>query len=378
MKILLPFVFIFLSFFWSCKTIPKQNVYTTEESQIFEYLQTLRKDGNPDEIAENFRLLYDKKILDYQEENDFNSNLSLGDNYIAKADRLKIPLTWYNDIISNKSALNIIQHPWDPSQLINNYKNKAALEFYKQGSEYLTYNNRAYAVKALAEFNKVEKVIPGFLDVKQKISEAQKLSIYNIIVKPVNYNNNSFNYWGFQNDYLQEKMVRDLNFSSFKNARFYTDWEATSRRIQIDKIVEINMITFYMGPVSTETKSYQRNAQIQVGSTQSIPSKPVYQTVNATITITSRIMRSNAALECRIYDRINSSNIFFDRFPGTYTWQNQTARYTGDKRALTQDDLQLLNTSQIQNYPTRNDVATKLINDCYFLLISRIRTGVQF
>ena len=105
-------------------------------------------------------------------------------------------------------------------------------------------------------------------------------------------------------------MVRDLNLSSYRIARFFTDWEATSRRIQIDKFVEINLVTFYMGPVSSETKSYQRSTQVQVGSTQSIPSKPVYQTVTATITITSRTMRSNAALECRIYNRINSSNIF--------------------------------------------------------------------
>ena len=365
-------------FFFSCKTVPKKNVYSSEEMQVSEYLAALRKNIHTDDIDEKLVTLYEKKILEYQTENDNFLNLSVGDKYMAKAERLKLPLNWYNDIITNKAALKILPHPWDPSSLISNYKNNAASEFYKQGLEYLNYNNRAYANKALIEFTKADKIIPGFMDVKQKISEAQKLSIYNVVVKPVNYNNNSFNYWGFQNDFVQDKMVRDLNFSSYRNARFFTDWEATSRRIQIDKIVEINLVTFYMGPVSSETKSYQRNTQVQVGSTKSIPSKPVYQSVTATITITSRTMRSNAALECRIYDRINSSNIFFDRFPGNYTWQNQTAKFVGDKRALTQEDLRMLNNSQSQNYPSRNDVATKLINDCYFLLISRIKTGVQF
>ena len=376
----LSFLIFFCSIFsfFSCKTVPKKIVYSSEEMQVSEYLAALRKNIHSDDIDGKLVTLYEKKILEYQTENNNFLNLSVGDKFMAKAERLKLPLNWYNDIITNKAALKIIPYPWDPSSLISTYKNNAASEFYKQGLEYLNYNNRAYANKALIEFTKADKIIPGFMDVKQKISEAQKLSIYNVVVKPVNYNNNTFNYWGFQNDFVQEKMVRDLNFSSYRNARFFTDWEATSRRIQIDKIVEINLVTFYMGPVSSETKSYQRNTQVQVGSTKSIPSKPVYQTVTATITITSRTIRSNAALECRIYDRINLSNIFFDRFPGNYTWQNQTAKFVGDKRALTQEDLRMLNNSQSQNYPSRNDVATKLINDCYFLLISRIKTGVQF
>lgn len=376
------FFFIILSIFtisfYSCKTVPKQTVYSTEETQIFDYLEKIRKNDDVDQFANDFSTLYQKKIIEYQEDNFLPPTLSLGDKYLQKAERLKIPLSWYKNIISNESALKIISTPWDPSQLISECQNNAAQQFYNQGLEYLNYNNRTYALKALAEFNKVEKVRPGFKDVKQKITEAQRLSIYNIIVNPVNYYNNTYNYWGFQNDYLQDKMVRDLNFASFKNARFFTDWEATSRRIQVDKVVDLNMVTFYMGPVSTETKSYQRSAQIQVGNTQSIPSKPVYQSVTATITITTRIMRSNAALECRIYDRSNASNIFLDRFPGNYTWQNQTAKFIGDKRALNQEDLRILNNSQFNSYPTRNEVAEKLINDCYFLLLSRIKTAVQF
>ena len=87
---------------------------------------------------------------------------------MAKAERLNLPLSWYNDIIINKAALKIIPKPWDPSSLISNYKNDTVSEFYKQGLEYLNYKNRAYANKALIEFTKSDKIFHGFMDVKQK------------------------------------------------------------------------------------------------------------------------------------------------------------------------------------------------------------------
>ena len=88
-------------------------------------------------------------------------------------------------------------------------------------------------------------------------------------------------------------------------------------------------------------------------------------------------MQSRATLECRIYDEVTGNNLLFDRFPGNDDWKVETAAYTGNKDALTQDDWNKIG-SRIPLAPGRSEVADRLIKRCYNLLLSRIKSGVQF
>jgi hypothetical protein len=364
----------------SCKTSQKSNVPISDpDREIFGLITKLRQSPTDQASADLLSELYSQRIDYYRNsQKNFPDQLSMGDRYMQSAKNLEQPMKMYNEIRSTPAALRAVPYPWDPSNEIQQAKNMAAREYYNQGLNYLAYNNRTYSQKAYEQFQKADKAIPGYMDVKQKMNEAQRLSVLNVVVKPVNYYNNSFSYWGFQNDFLQTQMVRDLNFSSFRNTRFYTDWEATAQRIQIDKIVDLRFVSLNVSPVSSRTDTYQRSAEVQVGTTNSIPSKPVYQTVYATIYITTRSMYNNAALECRIYDRVNGANMFFDRFPGSYNWTTKTATFKGDRRALTSEDLYILNNSSLSTSPNRTEIANKLINECYNSLINRIRSAVQF
>jgi hypothetical protein len=173
-------------------------------------------------------------------------------------------------------------------------------------------------------------------------------------------------------------MVRDLNFRSYRNVKFYSDWQASSQNIYPDKIVEMNYTTIYIGQVFNRSHTYNRSAEIETGSTKSDPPKPVYTTVYATVYVNERYMQSNAVLQCRIYNVTGSNNIMYDNFPANYNWTYATARYTGDKRALTPQDWQMVNNNYIMNPPGRNEIATRLLQDCYNLLISRINSNVRF
>ena len=89
-------------------------------------------------------------------------------------------------------------------------------------------------------------------------------------------------------------------------------------------------------------------------------------------------MESNATLECRIYEWATGRNILYDRFPDRFTWREETATYKGDQRALTPADWNLINNRFNNNPPSRNELADRLIRNCYGLLLSRIRSGVRF
>jgi hypothetical protein len=303
---------------------------------------------------------------------------NVAERYLAKAEEWESVKRVHDLIKANPAALEAVPYPYDPTIEIRSYREKSAREYYDQGMNYMRYQNRVYAEKAYQEFTKADKIVPGYMDVKQRMAEAQQMSIQNVVVTPVNYYNNPFSYWGFTNDWLQNRMVMDLNAFSGRNLRFFTEWEASSKRIQVDKVVQLQFRELFVGPVTSSSQTYTRTAQIDVTASGNTLTKPTSQTVTANLYVTTRTMVSNAVLEMRILDRATGRTTFTDRYPGNYTWKSVTASYKGDKRALTQDDLRLIGNSFNSSVPNRNETAERLINDCYNLMLSRIKSGVRF
>ena len=356
-----------------------ENRYTADDKTVFDLLERLKKNGNDAEAA---RLLPDAykqsaEVRKAMNSNTYN-NMSAGDRWMEIANQLLVAEKMYTQIKSIPAASKVIPDPWSPTIKIQEAKQKAAEEYYTEGTQYMTYNNRAYAKKAYDMFVKANIAYPNFRDVNSRISIAKELSTIKVLIRPVNYNNFGWSYWGFQNDYLQYKMVRDLNNSSFSDVRFYTDADVSAQRIQTDKVVTLNFNDLFVGTIYNDNKTINRSKQIQVGETRSVPPQPIYENVKATVYITRRVLQSHASLECRIYDWNSGNNILFDRFPDTYTWTQESARYTGDKRALEQSDWNLINNPPNGNTPTRNEIVQRLIDNCYNSLLSRIRNGVKF
>lgn len=353
--------------------------YTSDDKTVFDLIERLKKNANDAEAA---RLLPDayKQAAEVRKTINSNTynNMSAGDRWMEISRQLLVAEQMYNEIKAVPAASKVVPNPWSPTIKIQEAKQKAAEEYYNEGMQYMTYNNRPYAKKAYDMFAKANNAYPNFRDVRTQMSLALEKATIKVVIRPVNYNSYGWNYWGFQNDYLQYKIVRDLNNSSYNDVRFYTDAEASSQRIQADKVVDLNFNDLYIGTVYNDNYRIERSKQIQVGDTKSNPPQPVFQTVKATVFVTQRILQSRASLECRIYDWTSGSNILFDRFPDNYTWKQESARYTGDQRALEPSDWQLINNTSNNNPPSRNELAQRLIDNCYNSLLNRIRSGVKF
>jgi hypothetical protein len=360
-------------------TEPVSARYTGEDKQVFDLIERLNKNPNDNEASKLLPDMYQQALDSKRQLNqEILSQMAPGDRYIEKAKQLEVLQQMYNSIKASPAASKVVPNPWNPYDAIQTNKNNAAKEYYSQGMNYLNYNNRAYAGKAYEMFENANRAVPGYLNVQQMMAEAKRLSTIYVIIRPVNYYNYNYSHWGFQNDFLQNQMVRDLNASSFRDTRFFTDWEARNQHVQMDKVVDLNIVDMFIGQSNTQNNTYHRSAQIQVGTTKSVPAKPVYETVSATVYVTTRLLESHAALECRIYDWVSGNNMFFDRFPGSYTWRVQTATYKGDRRALTSEDLRLISNSGTTSVPSRNEIASRLLNDCYGQLLNSIRNGVRF
>lgn len=352
--------------------------YTPEDKTVFELLEKLKKDAADKEalaaLPEAYTTARDKRKL-LTEAN--YSTLPPGDRYMTLVKEYGVMQQMYEQVNAIPAAKKVVTGLWDPSAEIIKAKNNAAKEYYNQGLEYMTYDNRQAAKSAYEYFSKANRILPGYENVRTLMAEALDRATIKVIVRAANYYNYGWNYWGFQNDWLQQQMISDLNSQSYSDVRFYSDWDANTKNIKADRIVELNFTELYVGQVYTERYTINRSTQIETGSTKSNPPQPIYATVYAKVFVTKRYMQSRATLESRIYDQATGRNLLYDRFPGYDDWKIETATYSGDKRALTQSDWALINSGNIIT-PTRAQVADRLVRNCYSILLSRIKSGVQF
>ena len=353
--------------------------YTADDQTVFALLERLKKNANDTEAVNLLPEAYKQAVEVRKNINiDTYNTLGSGDRWMEIAKQLQVAAQMHNQIKATPAATKVIPDPWDPAINIQEAKQKAAEEYYNQALQYLSYNNRPYGQKAYELFVKANNAYPNYRDVERLMQEAQELATIKVVVEPVNYYNNSWRHWGFNNDYLQYTMVRDLNHASYHNIRFYTDREAETNFIKADRVVELNFNDLYIGNIYTDNYTIQRSRKIEIGQTRSVPAKPVYKTVNATVHVSRSILQSRASLDCRIYDWLSGRNILSDRFRDNYTWRNEVARYTGDSRALEVSDWSLINNSDPVRPPSREELAARLVNSCYNQLLNRIRNGVSF
>jgi hypothetical protein len=159
--------------------------------------------------------------------------------------------------------------------------------------------------------------------------------------------------------------------------------EARSRNLHPDKVVELDFTNIYVGNPFTDRYSYTRSKEItnpaptprDSRDTKSVGGDKI--TVKATVYVTKRLITGNGILQCRIFDAATRSNLLYDNFPGNYQWLFESATFTGDQRALEPRDRELIN-NRFTQYPSRNDVAQKIVEDSYNIMISRIISGVRF
>ncbi len=358
---------------------PLSNRYTFEDKTVFELIEKLNKNPNDKQSAELLPEAYQAALDKRRETIITEKNTgSIGDRWMEIAKEREVTLQMYNAIKASPAASKVIPNPHDPSAGIQKAKERAAEEYYNQGLENLNYNNRQHAIQAYDLFVKADKAVPGYKDVKLLSQQALEIGTIKVVVKPVNYNRYGWDYWGFQNDWLQQQMVRDLNFGSYRDVRFFTDWEASSKQIRADRIVDLDFTQLFIGQVYRDNYTINRSKKIQTGSTKTQPPQPVYTTVYATVYVNRQYLESNATLECRIYDWATGRNILYDRFPDRYTWKVETATYRGDQRALEPSDWALINNRGNDYPPGRNQIAERLMRNSYNMLLNRIRSGVSF
>jgi hypothetical protein len=226
-------------------------------------------------------------------------------------------------------------------------KDSAADYFYQKGLSYLKKRGRENAQLAYHQFNKAQNFVSGYKDVNDKKREAIEAGTVDIVIKRVQdnsiFNLRGFSYFGnrYSDEYFQQNLTHDLSGDKNIPARFYSEQEARSNDVEADWMVDLNLTRLDM-PVPTAS-SFQRNVSksIQIGTDTS--GAAVYQTANATLLTTRTNYKAIADLEMKLKDLYENRNSLQRIFHEEYSWYTDRVSFQGDRRALSNQDWDLIN-----------------------------------
>jgi hypothetical protein len=288
-----------------------------------------------------------------------------------------------HDAIINSVASYRQVTPLSYQSEIGSLKQMAAEDYYNLGTDYLAHLGRDNAKKAYGYFKKSNQYISNFKDANHKMDEAYGRTVVNVIINPIQDNSFFINTgWGnsgynYSNEYFQQTIVREMGGSrnSRYAARFYTDWDARRDNVLPDWTVDLTLKNLDIPRPSVNSDSRSLSKQVENGKDSS--GRTVYETVKATLNISRRYFTARGQMDVNITDQNTQKNISYNSYNEDYHWEEESATYSGDSRALSNNDWSLVNNNRI-NIPSKEEILNELYRKIYPKVKNRIIYSVDW
>ena len=329
-------------------------------------VKKLRKDPDNDEAKTAIPQLY--KVIRQKHLDKINAytNSNLPNKWDLLLGEYQLLQDAYDAIINSPTAFQLVT-PDSYSAKILDIKDAGAAEAYNLGQSYLERGGRDNAKKAYSSFQKAGTFIPSYKDINDKMQMAYEAAVVRVTIETTqtsaNVGGNVFGNMGnnLSNEFFQQNLIRDLPTNNLAG-KFFTPSEARRMNVIPDWNIQFNLKSLTI-PDPTNTYSTRSvNKQIQIGTDTA--GRPVYNTVYATVQTTLSKCVARATVEMNIRQVNTNVNIAQRIFTDNYTWQQSIATFSGDRRALSDKDWELINNSGI-NAPRKQDIQIELYRKIY-------------
>lgn len=279
----------------------------------------------------------------------------------------------YEEIRQCPGCMKAVKNPKNYYAEIGPLKEKAADESYNAGIEALMKGTRADAKRAYFLFADAQNFVPGFKDVIEYLEKSKYEATVKVIIEqipvPSRYNLSG----GFFQDKVEEFLHTNYTDDGF--VKFYTPAEARNVNLpDADQIMQIKFDDFSVGNIRmTEKEETVTKDSVKLGETK-VDGKtiPVYGTVKAKFTTYRKEVLSNGLLSMVIVDARTNGVLAHRKFNGEYGWVSTWARFNGDERALTDQQLALTKLKETQP-PIPQDLFLEFTRPIYNQLVPAIR-----
>ncbi len=267
----------------------------------------------------------------------------------------------YEAIHRSPEAMSIV-NPTDYSSYLHTYADKAADTRFQRGMMWMDKNDKLSFRNAYSEFAAALQYRPGDLTFIERRDEAYENAVINVVVMPMENNRyryssyNNYEMTNFENDLLLQLKYNTGN----QFVKFYSSWDANSKNIQADQFVDFRFSTFDLGRTRDERSTREVSKDIVIKETVYRPDSIVkeYKKVFVKITTTRRTMLSEGNLQIIVRDA-GGRWLWSDNVSGNHNWCAEFSTFTGDERALSENDKQLVN--RRQEYPPGEDEIVRCI-----------------
>lgn len=279
----------------------------------------------------------------------------------------------YETIQQSPSAANAIR-PVNYADYVETYRNKAAEVHLANAERYMDEGTKRAYREAYNAYGQALRFVNSS-DVRKKRDDAYNAALTKILVVPIqNYGGYSY-HSNLQLQQFQNDVMRTLANNIHDNfIRFYSEWDLRSKDLEPDQVLEMNLGRLMIGRPVDNSTTREVSKQVVVKETVHKPDSVTkqYATVKARITTTRRTLLSEGDLYMTIRD-VNGRMVWNDRFTGQHRWQMEFVTYTGDERALSDNDKALINKAPTNRVPSEAEIMAELYRQIQLDLSGRLR-----
>jgi hypothetical protein len=367
----------------SCKTSKDYLSKADEDRTLFDVVKRLNKRNNDADATAALPEVYKKvqqkhlrKISALQNSTELNRWEKLLDEYTTMQHM-------YDAIINSNTASTLVNATSYAAEIFDT-KQKAAEEYYALANTLLQSTYRDEIKKAYGYFKKADKWVSGFKDARTKMDQAYEAATIDVVVNPVQDNSFFFNTgWGntgynYSNEYFQQNLIRDLGGNSGTRypARFYTEWEARRQNVKPHWVVDLTLR--HLDIPQPIINTFNRTVSKQIENGRDTSGRIIYQTVTATMHITKTSFTAQGQMDVSITDIHTRKNIANNSYRDDYRWEEETATYSGNSQALSQNDWALVNNSRNNQQPNKEQVLNELYRKIYPQVKNRVAYSVDW
>lgn len=351
-------------FFVSCKTASKMYEKGNYDEAVELAAKKLQKKPNDPKLLNIIQEAYRYAVNDHE-----------GRIHTYSISNNELKWEWmYNEYTSLQKMYDAIYRvpevyeivkPAAYSSYLVTYAEKAAEVRFDRGIAFMnSYNKESYR-NAYREFQASLRFRPGYREAIQRMNEAYDYAVTNVVILPMQQDGGFvYSSYSVGDNNLDDQVIRNLQYNSGDEfVKFCSPWDARSKNIRTDMEVDMRLSTLDIGRYHDSRNTRKLSKEVVIKEIVYRPDSVVkqYGKVFAEVTTTRRTMNSSAILQISVRDA-SGRWVWGDNFGSDHNWYTEFSTYTGDSRALSESDKQLVDRRR-EFAPSDNEIMRCLIDE---------------
>ena len=366
---LLPLLALLVLF--GCKSASKAYESGDYQSAIGRSLKKLQKDPYDYEAQDVLKKAYTYAVSKHQDEIRILSNSSSENRYQQIYYQYSTLQGLYRDIRNIPSADKAVK-PTDYSSHLETYKGKIADMHVAKGDTWMKEGSRRGAREAYSQYRQALDHRPESMEIKNKMEDAYEAAVVDVLLLPTNTYTGNINSYEVRN--FQTRIISQLaNSSSYQFIRYFSEADLKSKKIKPTETVELQLSHLDIGRAFDESSTREVSKEVVTKETVYKPDSVVKQTstVKARIITTKRTVVSMGDVVLTARDSMGKV-VWTEVVKGEHRWETKFATYNGDERALSDTDINLVNTKE-KKAPEESTVVNEVLRQLGSNLSSRLQ-----